>query len=154
MHRPRKKRAWCEDRPGSAWTALLVLSAPVSKKNKCGGLKRRLSPCGQSGITLSALQAVQMHVSVLAHVPPKPVNLCESVCTPAIFLLAFILACQECLFSCLNISVQAVWKKQTSKKRRLCLWGQVSLEKDIFFVFLIFRLVLHYKNEWCFYTKL
>lgn len=156
MHRPRKKGRGVRIDQGCPRTALLVLSAPVSKKNKCGGLKRRLSPCGQSGITLSALQAVQMHVSVLAHVPPKPVNLCESVCTPAIFLLAFIPACQECLFSCPNTSVQAVWKKQTSKKKKkaVVLVRTSKFRKGLFFwVFLFFRLVLHSKNEWCFYTK-
>lgn len=63
----------------SMWTAMLFLSAPVSRKNKCGGLKRRLSLCGQSGITLSALQAAQTHVSALARVPLSP-WICVCLC--------------------------------------------------------------------------
>lgn len=48
----------------------------------------------------------------------KPVNLCESVCTPAIFQLAFILACQECLFLSKHICTGSV--KETVFNKRGC----------------------------------
>lgn len=46
---------WQEDWPRGMRTAMLGFSAPVSKKH-------RVSVCGQSGITLSALHAALVHV--------------------------------------------------------------------------------------------
>lgn len=76
---------------------MLVFSAPVSKKHKRCSLKGRVSLCGQRGITLSALQAVPMHESVLVHESLSP-RVCVFECTPAIFQLSFIFPCWECLF--------------------------------------------------------
>lgn len=76
---------------------MLVFSAPVSKKHKRCSLKGRVSLCGQRGITLSALQAVPMHESVLVHESLSP-WVCVFECTPAIFQLSFIFPCWECLF--------------------------------------------------------
>lgn len=76
---------------------MLVFSAPVSKKHKRCSLKGRVSLCGQRGITLSALQAVPMHESLLIHESLSP-WVCAFECTPAIFQLSFIFSCWECLF--------------------------------------------------------
>lgn len=75
----------------------------------------------------------------------KPVNLCESVCTPAIFQLAFILAWS--VFSCPNTSTQAVWKKRSSTKE-VALVGASKFWKSLLFFFAL--CFIHKYSRWCF----
>lgn len=89
-----KKRAWHEDRPGSVWTATLVLSAPsVKGKQVWRSEEKIVSVWSERDYPVGTSSRADARISARA-CTSKPVNLCQSVCTPAIFQLAFIFARQ------------------------------------------------------------
>lgn len=123
---------------------------------KCTGVKKKqvwrseekiVSVWSERDYLVSASSRADARISAHA-CTSEPVNLCESVCTPAIFQLAFIWPARS-VFSCPNTTVQAVWKKVFNKRGCACEDKQVW--RKTFFCLLM--LVLHYKNrKWSFYT--